>query len=136
MRFHNMNIFRALLVVPIILLLVACGGGEDGGFGLFTPPTYGAIAVNTETGSGGITANYKSQGEASSAAIMQCGLLNCKVVLEYGSNMCAALARGSNGVVFGWASDSSRSDAKSKALNQCTLNRGIGCEVKLDQCNS
>ncbi len=124
-------------LLGISLGLISCGGGgEDGGFGFFTPPTYGAIAVNTSTGSAGITSNYKSQSEANTGAIIQCGLLNCNVVLEYGSNLCAALARGTNGVVFGWASDSSRSDAKSKAMNQCMLNRGVSCEVKLDQCNS
>lgn len=134
-----MKLPKILAIVALMSTLISCGGGgEDGGYGLLSPQInyYGAIAVNTTTGAAGITANYRSQSEANTGAQMQCGLFSCNVVLEYGPNMCAAVARGTNGVVLGWASDRSLSDAKSKALNQCALNRGIGCEIKLEQCNS
>jgi hypothetical protein len=129
-------------LVPILCSLVAilcgCGGGEEGGVDYlnYSSPTYGAIALNSTSGAAGIAYNYKSKSEASFNASQKCGLVNCKVVFEFGENMCAALARSSVSATFGWASDTSRSDAKSKAISQCFLYGGIGCTVILDACNS
>jgi hypothetical protein len=121
------------ITIVLALLVAACGGGEEGGY---IPLYYGAIAVNKTTGSAAITANYQTQKSANTAAVDKCGPIGCETVLEFGSFKCAALARATNKPIFGWASDGSRSDAKSMAINQCTQLGGLGCAVILDECNS
>jgi hypothetical protein len=124
---------RLFISASALLLITACGGGEEGGY---TPLSFGSIAVNKTTGAAGITANYTTQKEANTAAVATCGQIGCETVLEFGSYQCAALARATNRPTFGWASDNRLSDAKSKAVNQCTQLGGVGCTVVLDKCNS
>lgn len=123
------------LAATVVAVLAACGGGgEDGGYEYIYIPTYGSIAINQNTGRAGITANYSSQNSANEAALEQCGS-SCVTVLEVEPNLCGALARSTLTPTFGWASDSRLSDAKSRALTNCTNNNGVGCEIVLDACN-
>lgn len=109
------------------------GGGEDGGFA-YTPPAFGAIALNSATGAGGITANYASQSLANSEAMKLC-TGSCTVVLEFGSLMCGALARSPN-LRYGWASNSKKSNAESTSLSNCASQGGTGCVIVLSECNT
>ena len=116
-------------------ILTACGGGsESGGYDAIIQPLYGSIAINQNTGAGGITAKYSSQSSANNKALEQCGF-SCTTVLEYGSNQCGALARGDN-LVFGWASHTKKSTAESDAINQCVSRSGKNCQIILSECNS
>ncbi len=128
---------KCTLAVTSFAMLAACGGGEAGGYGDFyilEPDYYGAVAINPQTKSGGITARYTKQSEADLEAAKLCGLINCNIVLRYETGFCAAVARGSNSAL-GWASDRSNSDARQKATNQCQINGGTDCQVLLNECN-
>lgn len=114
------------------VVLTACGGSEEGS-DAYVPPSYGSIALNRTTGSGGITANYSSQGEANSNAIDTCGT-GCTTVFEFGSYTCGALARGTN-FTYGWASNFRKSNAEGDALSTCRARGGVGCTVALSECN-
>jgi len=128
----NKAIYAALLAA-CTSTLIACGGGEDGGLDTYIPPSYGSIAINQNTGAGGIATNYSSQSSANSNALKQCGS-SCNTVLEFGSYMCGALARADN-LAFGWASNSKKSSAESSAMSQCTSRNGIHCQIVLSNCN-
>jgi len=129
-----MKISTAIVAVCLASLLAGCGGGGEGeGFDYFTPPTYGSIAINQNTGAGGMASNYSSQSSANNNALKQCGN-SCNVVLEFGSYMCGALARSDN-LVFGWASESKKSRAESNAMNVCVSRNGVRCEIVLSNCN-
>ena len=129
------------------LLLASCGGGGDSGgdIGSIVLPSfnYGAVAVDTDSGAAGITANYPSQRRANDEALNQCRISNifattaCQVVLEFESGRCAALARGlTPRLVFGWASDRRAGNAEAQALSQCTSRGGGNCSIALRECNS
>jgi hypothetical protein len=123
------------LATTVVALLSACGGGgDDGGYQFIDLPSYGSIAINQNNGRAGITANYSSQNSANDAALEQCGS-SCVTVLEVEPNLCGALARSSLTPTFGWASDRRLSDAKARALTNCTNNNGVSCEIVLDACN-
>lgn len=122
-------LFIAALVTT---LMTACGGGETGS-DEYIAPSYGSIAINRITGKGRITSNYSWQGSANSNAIDGCGA-GCATVLEFGSYMCGALARG-NGPTFGWASHSRKSNAEGDALSACTTRGSVNCVVVLSACN-
>ena len=129
-----MKISSAIFNVCIASLLAGCGGGGEGeGFDYFTPPTYGSIAINQNTGAGGMATSYGSQSSANNNALKQCGD-SCNVVLEFGSYMCGALARSDN-LAFGWASDRKKSSAESIAMSQCTSRNGNRCQIVLSNCN-
>ena len=123
---------RHLFAAVSIALITACGGGEIGS-DEYIAPSYGSIATNRITGRGGIAANYSWQGGANSNAIDSCGA-GCATVLEFGSYMCGALARG-NGPTFGWASHSRKSNAEGDALSACKTRGGVNCVVVLSECN-
>ena len=123
----------ALFVAALVAtLMTACGGGEIGS-DEYIAPSYGSIAINRITGRGRITSNYSWQSSANSNAIDGCGA-GCATVLEFGSYMCGALARG-NGPTFGWASHSRKSNAEGDALSACTTRGGVNCVVVLAECN-
>ena len=144
---HHVARFAVFLALAVpVAGLVGCAddgssGGTTPGSIFFPTPTYGAIAVSQGDGAAGITANYSSQRRANDEAVNQCrsgitsGVGACIVVLEYESNRCGALARSAISATMGWASDRSRSDARAKAVNECTNRGGIACSVVLQECN-
>lgn len=129
-----MKISKAIFTVCIASLLAGCGGGEGEEFDYFSPPTYGSIAINQNSGAGGMATSYSSQSSANSNALKQCGN-SCSTVLEFGSYMCGALARADN-LAFGWASDRKKSSAEADAMSQCTSRNGIRCQIVLSDCNA
>lgn len=132
----KMKITQLFLAALITVIVSGCGGGgTEDGF-VYIPPSFGSIAINSVTGAAGISANYSSQNEANNAALGQCGVINCQTAIQFGSNMCGALARATNGVIFGWATNSSSAGAKANSITQCINRNGVGCAVVLDQCNS
>jgi len=131
-----MKITQLFLAALITVIVSGCGGGGTEDSFVYIPPSYGSIAINSVTGAAGISANYSSQNEANNAALGYCGVINCQTALQFGSNMCGALARANNRVIFGWASNSNLSDAKANSITQCINANGIGCAVILDKCNS
>ena len=127
----------SVLLFAMVLTLTACGGGDEGGsddLSYYTPPSYGSIATNSITKAAAISSDYGGQSAANSNAISTCGS-GCTTALEFGSYMCGALARGSNGI-FGWASNSRKSNAEGGALSQCTTRGGVNCAIVLSACNS
>ena len=133
--YFKSNLGVNVAALTSILFLAACGGGEEGGTEYISLPSYGAIAINKSTGRAAITADYSSQRTANREAEELCGV-GCVTVLEFGPYLCGALARADTLPIFGWASNLSRSDAKSKAIDQCVKAGGNGCQVVLDKCNT
>jgi len=130
-----MRKIKLLSAVILIFTLQGCGGGGESGGIFYTPPNYyGAIALNPQTRAAGITARYTRQADADLEAAKLCGLVNCNIVLRFDTDLCAAIARSSNGAV-GWASNKSNSDARQTATNQCQSNGGTDCVVLLNECN-
>ena len=126
-----MKFINIVLTLGITLTVAACGGG---GASNELPSSFGAIAINQNTGAAGISAKYTTQAGADSRALAECGS-SCVVVLQYNYILCAALARSNvSPPVFGWASGSS-DFASSEAVKQCTSKNGTGCTVVLSQCN-
>jgi Domain of unknown function (DUF4189) len=132
--------WRATLVsmAAACALLAGCGGGslpgldsDDDLFDWF----HGAIAVNPDNLAIAITANQPSQDTADAQAVEACGGEPCIVVLRYsGKDSCAAIARAGNGK-YGIGEGASRSNAMTKALNDCQAQGGKDCEPGLAECN-
>jgi hypothetical protein len=114
-----------------LFLLQACG---DGGFLFIDPPGYGAVAINRTTRDAAIAANYSSQGKANAAVLGKCKG-TCEVVMEFGPELCGALAAGVDGAM-GWAAAEAESSAEQNALDFCKKNNGLMCTLKLSGCNT
>jgi hypothetical protein len=82
--------------------------------------TYGAIAVQRDTGQFGYTSNAATSRAAKIEALKQCADPECEVVASF-SNACGALsrqpARGAKG--FFPATGATQQEAKTKALRLC-----------------
>lgn len=92
---------------------------------------YGAIALDSATGSIGWTSGAKSKKEAYRAAIADCGGGGCKIQAE-GRNTCLAAAWGGAG---GFAADSNQQKAETIALNNCKEFGGKNCKVQYSACS-
>ncbi len=93
---------------------------------------HGAIAYSPSTARWGTAYGYFLPYEASSAALSNCGVADCEIVV-WEENMCAALAVGMNGG-YGWGIHNYSSMARSRALNECRLRTG-GCDIVAWVCN-
>lgn len=131
-----------LLIISSAIVLTACGGGNSSSSSSSTS-YYGSIYVNTVNGAGGITANYKSQGEADIAAYNLCttyanNLTGCMKLVDFGTAMCGALARSINSrgsYIFGTGTSSAAELAQALAITQCVGNGGTNCQIGLSLCN-
>ena len=139
----------ALLFSLATLVLTSCGGGNSGSTGSSSTQTllYGSIYVNTFNGRGAITADYKSQAEADSAASDSCYTRTdgskCERLLTFGTGRCGAAARGYNyngatfqyDFVFSAESSSAVETARASALAGCIKAGGGSCEIVASACN-
>lgn len=94
---------------------------------------WGAVALDTTTGSAGFATGESSKKDASRAAINDCagaGSQNCKVLISY-YNQCAALAQEDGGGVVYAATSADLGDAKTKALSDCGKS---SCSVVYSNC--
>lgn len=94
---------------------------------------WGAVALDTTTGSAGFATDESSKNDASRAAINDCagaGSQNCKVLISY-YNQCAALAQEEGGGVAYAATSADLGDAKTKALSDCGKS---SCSVVYSNC--
>lgn len=131
-----------VLVICVVTLLSACGGGGDSGSSA-PVATYGSIYTNRTNGGAGIAANYSSQAAANEAAAAYCVTgsrdTNCQLSIEFGQNMCGALYRSLNTATsgkFGSASSSTALVAEANAFTACKNNGGTNCLFGFSACNS
>jgi len=117
----DMSILPRLLLTVVILVML---------IGTTNPaPAYdkfGAIAYSSSTGRYGYSYNFADRGQAESEAVSNCGRSDCRIKVWF-KNACGALATGNRGA-SGWAWNTSKSDAVSRALRECS-NRGSGCQL-------
>lgn len=78
------------------------------------PKTYGTMAVSPSTGRTVAALGHSSRVVADAAAIRDCGVYDCDLVLHLVDN-CGAIARGADGR-FGWAAAPSRHEAEQAAV--------------------
>ena len=137
---------RMILLVCMVSLLAACGGGDSGSSSTPAPaPTYGAIYVNSLL-AGGISGNYSSPTLAAETAKAYCVKSSsttavastCMLVLEFGQNTCGAIYRGlltATTGTYGVASAGTAAVAESNALAACKSKGVINCSFGLSACN-
>lgn len=91
---------------------------------------WGAIAVNSSTGSLGAEVGHKDRSTARAAAITRCGN-GCDIVLTY-HDQCAALASGAR--FFASASGATVIEASSLAMQSCAK-KANDCEIVYSECS-
>ncbi|MFC8043154.1 DUF4189 domain-containing protein [Nocardia sp. NPDC057353] len=75
---------------------------------------YGTVSLSDSTGVVAITTDHRSYVAADAEAIKNCGVYDCRIVLQY-TDGCAAVARGADGR-FGWAAAPSLAEAEGAAV--------------------
>ena len=97
--------------------------------------SWGAIAIDGESGKAGTVTDRNSKSDAASDAIRECkgrGGVDCQVELTY-YNQCAAVAWGVQG--RGLASGAEQADAERGALRECKQAAKDGCKVVYSACS-
>ncbi|WP_133513333.1 DUF4189 domain-containing protein [Candidatus Thiosymbion oneisti] len=97
----------------------------------------GALAIDGNQGSQyGFSYDYPTMSDARDRALQECGS-GCYIVKTF-SNGCAAYAadQAHGSTVYGWATASSSSRARSEALRYCGNYGGANCIVRVWGCNS
>ncbi|MGG6461349.1 DUF4189 domain-containing protein [Solilutibacter silvestris] len=90
---------------------------------------FGAIALDSETGSIGWASGAKSKKDAAKAAIADCGGGGCKIKAQT-RNSCLATAWGDG--VSGFAGDPDIRKAEAMALSNCG---NAGCKIQYSACS-
>lgn len=116
---------RLILGAAVLVVLGMAGGGRA------ADDRHGAIAAAPD-GRYGYSYDHESRAAAEAAALGKCGSHGCTVKVWFKNN-CAAYARGRGGVE-GWAWSDTRSQAESRAVDECSA-RGAGCQVVCWACN-
>ncbi|MGY0500005.1 DUF4189 domain-containing protein [Nocardia sp. FBN12] len=88
---------------------------RDGGFQAAAGDLYGALALSSSRAVVASAVNYGSWAAASRAALDECGVRDCQVVVEF-RNACGAVAQGAD-YRFGWAWDHSLAAAERGAVD-------------------
>ena len=95
----------------------------------------GAIAWDQATGRYGVSWNQPTEQRAAEIALSECGVSGCRVVMHFGSAMCAALATTPGGKEAGAAFRRDRDDARFAALTNCEKRGVAGCALRITDCN-
>ncbi|MEU7629512.1 DUF4189 domain-containing protein [Nocardia sp. NPDC049190] len=90
---------------------VGNAAGEAGAAGDY----YGALALSSSTGAVTSAVNYPDAAAAEAAARTECGVRDCRVVVQFW-NACGAVARGADGR-YGWAWAATRAEAERRAID-------------------
>ncbi|MFD6271834.1 DUF4189 domain-containing protein [Nocardia asteroides] len=88
---------------------------RDGGFQATSGDLYGALALSSEEAVVASAVNYGSWAAASQAALAECGVWDCQIVVEF-RNACGAVAQGAD-YRFGWAWDHNQAAAERAAVD-------------------
>ncbi|MFC8382820.1 DUF4189 domain-containing protein [Nocardia sp. NPDC057272] len=88
---------------------------RDGGFETASGDLYGALALSSGRAVVASAVNYGSWAAASQAALDECGVRDCQVVVEF-RNACGAVAQGAD-YRFGWSWDHSLDAAERSAVD-------------------
>jgi hypothetical protein len=128
-----MRLLKGLMLAGIAAFtLVGCGGGGDGGGGLF-----GAIAFNPTVNTASVRANYPTQKEADEAALRFCNINNpgCVIVLRFGPKQCGSIyVANFNLGGYGVAVADTREKASTDAFWSC--HKSQNCTNGITDCNS
>jgi hypothetical protein len=96
---------------------------------------YGAIAYDESSGKRGFAWNYDTMKRAEEAAMRDCSTSACKIVVRFGTKVCAATATPDTGKGFGAASRASLDAAKLASLEDCQKKVPGKCVVQDAKCN-
>ncbi|WP_218718223.1 MULTISPECIES: DUF4189 domain-containing protein [unclassified Nocardia] len=88
---------------------------RDGGFQAAAGDLYGALALSSKEAVVASAVNYGSWAAASQAALAECGVWDCQIVVEF-RNACGAVAQGAD-YRFGWSWDHSLAAAERSAID-------------------
>ncbi|MFB7874925.1 DUF4189 domain-containing protein [Nocardia sp. NPDC056064] len=88
---------------------------RDGGFQAAAGDLYGALALSPQEAVVASAVNYGSWEAARGAALAECGVWDCQIVVEF-RNACGAVAQGAD-YRFGWAWDYTLGAAERAAVD-------------------
>ncbi|KAF0847363.1 DUF4189 domain-containing protein [Nocardia caishijiensis] len=88
---------------------------RDGGFQAAAGDLYGALALSSDEAVVASAVNYGSWADAQHAALAECGVWDCQVVVSF-RNACGAVAQGAD-YRFGWSWDHSLAAAERSAVD-------------------
>ncbi|MFC4126994.1 DUF4189 domain-containing protein [Nocardia rhizosphaerae] len=88
---------------------------RDGGFQAAAGDLYGALALSSKEAVVASAVNYGSWEAASRAALAECGVWDCQIVVQF-RNACGAVAQGAD-YRFGWAWDHTLHAAERAAVD-------------------
>ncbi|MFC6012348.1 DUF4189 domain-containing protein [Nocardia lasii] len=88
---------------------------RDGGFQAAAGDLYGALALSPGQAVVASAVNYGSWSAAKRAALDECGVRDCQIVVEF-RNACGAVAQGAD-YRFGWSWDRSLAAAERSAVD-------------------
>ncbi len=96
---------------------------------------WAAVAVSPSTQRSGSSHGQNSETEARRVALKNCatGAADCELV-NWGSNLCFALAVNRGNRIYGHDSADNRAEAGTKALARCTAAGGKNCVVQASPC--
>ena len=113
-----------------LAIALACGLGLAGAPAL-AEGLFGAIAFSPSTGKVGGGWNFAAEPDATSEAVVQCGVDDCESVVAFPN--CAAVAVG-DGYGMGFSADTSVEQSEETALANCD-GFTINCLVTMSFCN-
>jgi len=126
-KLKSLSIFSGAFVVAMAILITVP-------FGHTASAGYGSIAFSQDSGAYGYSWNYSTRNTAERRALRECRSQGrgCQVIMWF-RNACAALAVG-YGNAYGWAWNTSRRQARIRALDECS-SRADRCRIRVDVCS-
>jgi hypothetical protein len=99
--------------------------------------SYGAIAYSTQTGAYGYSDDWDNQAQAEQTAMRYCNEngYGCEIMVWF-YNSCGAVAADAGSGAAAWGQNSSETEAKRIALENCTQSGGQNCEIKVSHCSN
>jgi hypothetical protein len=96
--------------------------------------SYGAIAYSAINGAYGYSDRWDNQENAEKTALKYCSEhgSGCEMIVWF-YNSCGAVAADGNTVT--WGQETSETEAKRKALDECRRAGGQNCEIKISHCS-
>jgi hypothetical protein len=119
---HKLLMSGALITTLMALAAPACAG-------------YGAFAYDDANRQFGYSVDQKSDADAATAALKDCGTDKCKIVFRTEPKQCGAIAVAENKKAWGGARRDRIDKAKVAAIANCQKRTSVPCKVRASGCN-